>query len=135
MKPSDGPSLPARNDRFKWYAFMPAVLWLIVITYLSTMPGVSLPAFNLIATDKLAHAGVYGVQTWLVLYGIGKAWGRAGTGFAYGASAFAIATAYGVLMEFVQFWFFPGRFYEYDDMLANAIGAGIGWALFRLWRK
>jgi VanZ family protein len=42
-----------------------------------------------------------------------------------------LSTFYGVLMEFVQYAFIPGRFYEYDDMLANAIGAVIGWFCFK----
>ncbi len=39
--------------------------------------------------------------------------------------SFFLATAYGVLNEFVQAQV-PGRFYSYEDMLRNAIGAGVG---------
>jgi len=33
-------------------------------------------------------------------------------------------------MEFVQFAFVPGRYYEYGDMLANTLGALLGLSLF-----
>jgi len=45
------------------------------------------------------------------------------------------ATAFGALMEWVQFRFFPDRFFEYDDMLANAVGAVVGWWVFTLTSK
>ena len=39
---------------------------------------------------------------------------------------FLVASCYGVLMEFVQYAFIPGRFYEYGARLANAAGAAGG---------
>lgn len=111
-------------------AFLPAFLWLLLITILSVMPGVQLPSFHLFAADKLAHAAVYGVLTWLLLraYVLTRQvpltrWKQ--------ALLLGLSTFYGVLMEFVQYAFIPGRFYEYDDMLANAIGAVMGWFCFK----
>lgn len=112
-------------------AYWPAFLWLLVITGLSVMPGVQLPSFQLFAADKLAHAFVYGVLTWLLL--------RANTRLVPGRTnrwneiiMLCISTSYGVLMEFVQYAFIPGRFYEVDDMLANAFGCIVGWLCFRI---
>lgn len=110
-------------------AYWPALLWLVIITILSVMPNVQLPSFNLFSMDKLAHAGVYGIFTWLLLRGYEKFKGTPGN------RIFIIITCisifYGVLMEFVQFAFIPGRFYEIDDMLANAFGSIVGLAFFR----
>ena len=110
--------------------FIPALLWLLLITTLSTLPNPQLPGFKLLAADKLVHAIVYGVLAWLLLRG----WSRLtqqSARWSERAVAFCLSTAYGVLMEWVQYAFIPGRFYEFDDMLANAFGAALGVLAFR----
>lgn len=109
--------------------FSPAFLWLLLITALSTLPNPQLPGFQLIAADKLVHAIVYGILVWLSLRGWSRATGRA-VGWRARWAAFAFSTAYGVFMEWVQYAFIPGRFYEYDDMLANALGAVLAAVFF-----
>lgn len=110
--------------------FIPALLWLLLITALSTLPNPQLPGFKLLAADKLVHAVVYGVLAWLLLRGHSLAQQRS-VRWRERAAAFLFATAYGVLMEWVQYAFIPGRFYEFDDMLANAVGAVVGVVIFR----
>lgn len=110
-------------------AYWPALLWLVIITILSVMPNVQLPSFNLFSMDKLAHAGVYGIFTWLLLHGYLKFKGTPGNKTLVAIACISIF--YGVLMEFVQFAFIPGRFYEIDDMLANSFGSILGLTLFR----
>lgn len=112
-------------------AYLPALLWLLLITGLSVMPGVQLPAFHLFSADKLAHAVVYGVLTWLLLRANTRT-RQAPLSFGKEIVVLCLSTIYGVFMEFVQFAFIPGRFYEYDDMLANAFGSVMGWVFFRL---
>ena len=112
-------------------AYLPALLWLLFITGLSVMPGVQLPAFHLFSADKLAHAVVYGVLTWLLLRAYTRT-RQAPLSFGKEIIVLCLSTIYGVFMEFVQFAFIPGRFYEYDDMLANAFGSVMGWVFFRL---
>lgn len=111
--------------------FVPALSWLLVITGLSVLPSVPLPKFDLLSPDKLGHAAAYGLLVWLFFRG----WRRAGRPFSRGLMAGApfFAAGYGVLMEFVQGAFIPGRFFEYDDMLANAIGAAAAWGIFARW--
>jgi len=113
---------------------LPALAWLIIITILSTQGGVSMPAFNLIQTDKLAHAAAYGLLVWLILFG--WFWDRPGRmGWVAGFWVFSAATAYGAFMEFVQYSWFPNRFFEVDDMLANAVGAAAAWLTFDTLKK
>lgn len=118
-----------------WAAYWPALLCLTGITILSVLPNVQLPKFELVASDKLGHAVAYGTLTWLALRGLRRSTGRMTSAGAWMTLLFAIA--YGVLMEFVQYAFVPGRFYEYDDMIANAFGALVAWSIFmaRLRRK
>ena len=114
--------------------YLPAGIWLGVIVFLSTKGGVSVPAFDLFQTDKAAHAGAYALLVWLVLWGMTRQ--RAGgIRWVQGVVVVLFATAFGALMEWVQFRFFPDRFFEYDDMLANAVGAVVGWWGFTLASK
>ena len=101
-----------------------AIFWLIAITWLSTRGGISLPGFKLIATDKLAHACSYALLVWLILLSVKH---RTAAIF---AGVWLFASLYGALMEWVQYRFFPNRFFEVDDMLANTIGAALSAAIF-----
>jgi len=114
----------------KMTKYFPALLWLLLITALSTLPNPQLPGFQLLAADKLVHAVVYGVLTWLLLRGWSHSSLRS-AGWRERWAAFLFSTAYGVLMEWVQYAFIPGRFYEFDDMLANAAGAAVGAVFLR----
>lgn len=118
--------------------YFPAFLWLLLVSGLSVMPGAQLPKFNLFSIDKLAHAGVYGILTWLLLWGMGRAQPNTPLRPAQVAGAILFATGYGILMEFVQYAFIPGRFYEIDDMIANAVGsvaAWLGWKMMGVLKK
>lgn len=111
--------------------FFPAIGWLATVTYLSVTPKLQLPKFNLFSADKLGHIAAYALLTWLLVWGISKSKRRTATqGESY--SALFFATFYGALMEWVQGTFFPGRFFEFDDMLANAAGALFATILYRL---
>ncbi|MEI6411227.1 MAG: VanZ family protein [Bacteroidota bacterium] len=116
---------------------IPAVLWLSVITWLSVIPNLQLPSVKFFAPDKLGHAGVYGLLSWLLLWGFARAQAAKGAHISARETGgiLAFAAAYGVLMEFVQYAFIPGRYYEYGDMLANASGAVLGWLAFRLFSR
>lgn len=46
-------------------------------------------------------------------------------------SALIISTTYGIGMEVVQYTFFPGRYFEFWDIVANISGAFAGVILFR----
>ena len=111
------------------YTFRWAFVWLLVITYLSTSPGISMPGFTLISSDKLAHAAAYALLTWLLLLGLPEAF-RRWRGLPRHVWLCGFAVAYGAFMEWVQATFFPYRVFELDDMLANAIGALGAWSGF-----
>ena len=110
-------------------AFIPAIVWALLILYLSTGPGISLPVkwWDLLAPDKIGHAVFYGILVILILWGFGQqaplsqkiAWG-----VVLGASA------YGIGMEVIQYAFFPGRYFEVLDIIANIIGTIAGLIIF-----
>ena len=94
------------------------------------MPGQQLPKIDWLMTpDKFGHAAVYGVLTVGVYYSlrpyiksiIRNRW-----------LAFGIASIYGIAMEVVQYAFFPGRYFEIWDIVANIIGAFAALLLLKL---
>ena len=98
------------------------LLWLLMLTALSVSPGVPAPKFNLFSADKIGHAVAYGGLAWLMFRGF-KAANSRPANWKESIFIFSISTGYGILMEFVQGTFFPYRFFEVADMLANAFGA------------
>jgi len=103
-------------------SFLPAIFWLAVVTYLSVTSKLQVPKFQLFAADKIGHAAAYALLVWLLAWGVWKSKNRALTrGEMF--FIFCFAAGYGALMEWVQGTFFPNRFFEFDDMLANAAGA------------
>lgn len=111
---------------------LPAILWALFIFIVSwTVAGINLPEslFDLISTDKAAHATVYAIFIVLWLWGIKK------TDGVYVVAPTLIALfcmAYGFLMEVLQFYYFPGRYFEFLDIVANISGVLIGWFIFYL---
>ncbi len=45
--------------------------------------------------------------------------------------ALVISGGYGILMELIQYGFFPNRYFEVQDIIANIIGSLIGLYLYR----
>lgn len=105
--------------------FIPVFVWALVILGLSTMPGVSIPSTwaDLISLDKLAHCIVYGLLAYIGLRALDlsglylKKWV---------ILSILLGCAYGVLMEFIQYAFFPDRYFEVLDIIANIIGSLAG---------
>ncbi|MFN0215402.1 MAG: VanZ family protein [Saprospiraceae bacterium] len=103
-------------------SFLPTLIWLVFITALSISPSVKLPKYELFSADKLAHAGAYAVLVGCLAWGVWGTKKRAITNMDL-FLLFCVSTLYGALMEGIQGWFFPNRFFEIDDMLANASGS------------
>ncbi len=102
------------------------IVWALIIFGLSIMPGVSLPAMSwmdYLAPDKLAHAIVYGIFSYLVI----RAYSSDNQALSkHMILSVLITSGYGVLMELIQGNFFPQRFFEVPDIIANIIGSLIG---------
>lgn len=118
-----------RSKRF-WYAML--TLYLLVLLFLSLNPWLR-PAStaSLLSPDRLDHALAYGglaVILYLCLQNSiidsGSAW----------IVALLAAIAAGILIELAQTLFTPHRSGSFADAVANAIGAGLGYMAFRLFR-
>ena len=111
--------------------YLPALIWSIVILVLSAKAGINLPEslFDLIAMDKLGHFTVYGLLTAAILWGNRK--NEVSLTAKTAIIAVLISAIYGIVMELMQYYFFPGRYFEYLDIIANIIGAICGFALYK----
>ena len=111
--------------------YLPALIWALIILVLSAKAEINLPEsiFDFIAMDKLGHFGIYGILTGIIL------WGNHKSGLPLnkntGITAILVSGVYGISMELMQYYFFPGRYFEYLDIIANIIGAICGFALFK----
>jgi len=102
--------------------YIPAILVGIVIFLLSTFLGAQAPnpMPDVLATDKIGHFLAYFVLTSLAL------WAMVRNGQYQNKRAWLLVggiALYGIVLEIVQFGFFPGRYFEWWDMLANLVGA------------
>lgn len=102
-------------------SYLPAILWLLITTVLSCLPGKDLPNIPMTSFDKLAHATFYAVFAFLIYWGIRKS-STIKKRIAVILSFF-ISSFYGLFMEWVQGTFFPYRTMDMKDALANATGA------------
>lgn len=106
--------------------FLPVIVWAAVIFYLSIDAGIQMPA-SIVSGDKLGHLLAYGLLNWLVLRAlvIKKRFSRRAA-----FAAILFVTAYGIALEFVQLVFYPNRYFEYWDMVANFTGALLSYLAF-----
>ncbi len=110
--------------------FLPAILWALIILILSAGPGISLPEewWDLFSPDKFGHLAFYGVLSFLLIYGFFK---RKDYSKKKEIQSIILASSFGIAMEVMQYAFFPGRYFEIMDIIANIIGSIIGLVLFR----
>ncbi|MEM9917236.1 MAG: VanZ family protein [Bacteroidota bacterium] len=116
---------------FKYY--LPLFGWSLLILFLSTGPGVDLPEklVDLLAPDKWAHAFVYAVMTVLMLWAFQKTDLLTKSRYLWWTIAIIFCSSYGILMEWIQQTFFPNRYFEVLDILANIIGSFTGAYLYK----
>lgn len=117
--------------------YIPALLWVIIITYLSAFPGHQIDlSFNFLAPDKASHFAAYGLLSVLIGWGFFKNQNE-NKAKELPVKAFIIivlfGSFYGVLMELMQYLFLPNRYFEYGDMLANLLGSFLGLMLIRIY--
>lgn len=111
---------------------LPWIIWAVIITILSLIPGDQLPVFEfkLISIDSLVHVLMYlGLTHFLLL------------GFHFSAyrkkkvnlflpqlylTLISVGFIFGASIELIQGEFIPKRFFAYDDIVANGIGAIFG---------
>ena len=113
----------------------PVLLWALLILFLSSTTSINLPEswWDIIGTDKLGHFGVYGIFTFLLLQLFVPSplnFGKKGV-----ILSLFIGILYGIGMEAMQYTFFPGRYFEYLDIIANIIGSFTGLFFYNFYNE
>jgi len=100
----------------------PVVLYALLIVYLSSQsyPDQHLPSFIFGFSDKILHAGEYGLLGILLYRAFKETTETAGSM----SLAIICAIAFGISDEVHQ-WFVPQRQADFWDLVADTIGAGI----------
>lgn len=112
------------------------ILWGGVITFLSLLPGKTLPTVTIwdwIGTDKLGHAAVYGIWSLLWCRWVSKASLTSTTIWIWGG--LIVMSTYGIVLEVLQSTIHPDRYFEVPDIVANIIGALASYGIFVFMKK
>jgi VanZ family protein len=81
-----------------------------------------------ISSDKIGHIIAYSVLAFLIFVGLSK---QTTITSAKILITILLCTLYGVLLEFIQYHFYPNRFFEIWDAVANFVGSVIGFLTFK----
>ena len=108
----------------KW----PAILWAIFVLCLSIIPGPKFPSsFSIPHLDKIVHFTFYSVMTILFVNGWNKSKKRKDFW------VIGLVIYYGFTIELVQHFLIIQRYFDLWDVLANSVGAVIGyWVNFKI---
>ncbi len=112
--------------------FIPAIGWIIICTILLTLPGSSFPKedwLDKIWFDKWVHIGLFAaiVVTWC--WGVFKS--RSENPAKLFLQITLLAIIYGIAMEFVQKYLVVNRSFDMADIIADAVGAYVGYLFSR----
>jgi len=107
----------------------PARLWTLFILILMAIPGNMLPREEttfIPNLDKLVHATLFGsfVFLWSIYYATRKE--KNNNSYSRFVLILIIACLYGVATELMQKYLIPNRDYDIFDILADSIGAVLG---------
>jgi len=113
-----------------WSYRAPAIAWALILFTLSSIPKLQSPFHFSKWDDKLNHLAAYAILGALVLRALPRASGTLPNAREVRLAA-VLGILYGLFDELHQY-FVPGRFVEFNDFVADAIGVMIG-AGFYLW--
>ncbi len=110
--------------------YIPAVLCSVLIFWLSVTSGANLPEtfMDFLSFDKIAHGIAYGTLA------VTFFWAALKTKALKVSTMYIISivvACYGISMEIIQYCFFPGRYFEVLDILANIMGIVIAHLIFK----
>lgn len=111
--------------------FIPAIMVVIGIFSLSTFLAIPFQVEGM-GIDKWEHAFAYMVLvgTFLMAFHKNHRLTRR-----LSLIVLLLSAVYGLLLEYVQFFFFSYRYFEWLDAMANVLGAVLGFLFFSLWLK
>lgn len=105
----------------------PALLWTLIVTTLTLLPGRDLPEVRIVNFDKMAHFAVFGLLEWLYLN-----WICLGRSISKPGLVTFACIAYGGLIEILQGAIYIDRYADVWDFVFNGLGCAAAWGLFKI---
>jgi VanZ family protein len=115
-------------EKMKLKYLLPAIVWTLLMLWLITIPGSSIPEtpfLNIPHFDKLVHAIIFAVFTFLVNYGFFMQKKLVYSRHHYTISL-VLGVIYSVFTEWIQLEFVVGRSGELMDIVADLTGCLLG---------
>lgn len=106
----------------------PAVVWTLIITILTLMPGKDLPKVDIVNFDKVAHLYVFFALNLLYLRWLCKS----NTSTKLKFTITSICVVYGGLIELLQGTFYTDRYSDPIDFAFNTAGCLLALPAYRL---
>jgi len=110
---------------FRW-----AILWMLMVAVLMSLPGSSLSKYNWIdrlMLDKIAHFAVYALMAVLLYLAYHQFKKRSKLSFRIFVLVFLIVAIYSSLLEIFQGLYVPNRTFDRWDLTVNLLGDAFGW--------
>ena len=118
--------------RRQWFT----LTWALFILILTGIPGDQIPRIppflEWLSPDKIAHLIMFGVLSYLILYGNRQQYIKSRNRSYYIVVAVLISAAYGTVTELLQYYVFIGRNANVFDGAANILGAAGGGLVYFL---
>ena len=112
------------------------IAWTLIIAILLSLPGTMLPSENqfvLPQFDKYVHISLFGGFVFFWNFYLSKRPLSARQLLRWFFLIFVLANVFGIGMEFVQKYFIPFRDFDTEDIIADMIGAGVGYGISNIY--
>lgn len=116
-----------------WLRWVPLLVMMGTITFLSHLPGTSIHLPQGYNSDKLAHIMAYCALGLSYLYALPPRW-WSGRRWLAGGSVVLFCLLFGITDEFHQS-FVPGRMVSGADVMADVAGSVLAWGCFAAWQR
>jgi VanZ family protein len=107
--------------------FLPGIAWFLIVVVLTCMPGNDVPKIGWLDHiwffDKWVHAGLFGGLTFLFCWPFKNSDFSRTRRLHYFIKIALASSIFGLMIEFIQRFFIPGRDYELLDWAADTIGS------------
>jgi hypothetical protein len=111
--------------------FLPGIAWFFIVVVLTFLPGGDIPKvgwLDRIYFDKWVHIGLFGGLTFLFCWPFYKSDFSTRKRISYFIKIAIASSIWGLIIEFIQRFYIPGRSFDLLDWAADSFGA-----LIALW--
>lgn len=111
--------------------YLPALVWLATVTYLTLIPGSAIPHSLKLINDKLLHGAIYFATTSLIYLGFIRYNFKNPLARKFLAGIVMAIVLYGGIIELLQHFMKAHRAGDWQDFVANSVGVLLSVLLMR----